>query len=250
MGKLDGKVALVTGGASGLGMAIAKRFSEEGAKLVLADVNADGKTVADGLTEAVFVQTDVTDPEAVKRMVTTATETYGNLDVLVNNAGIDGEQAPTHASSLENWRQVIDVNLNGTFYGMKYGIEAMLAGGGGVVINMGSTVGMVAFGNIPPYTASKAGVIHLARAASIEYAKDNVRCFAVCPTVVKTPLVEHFITSSPEPNETRAMFENMNPLPGMPTPEDVAGTTLFLASDDARFLSGVVIPVDGAYTAQ
>ncbi len=252
MGRLDSKVALVTGAASGLGKAIATRFAEEGAKVVIADVDEEkGREVADSLADALFVQVDVTKADSVQAMVGAAKDHYGQLDILINNAGIDGEQAPTAEASLENWHRVIDINLHGVFYGMKYGIAAMKERGeGGVVINMGSTAGLVGFGDIPPYTASKAAVIHLAKAAALEYAKDSIRCYAICPAVVLTPLVEHFIESSPDPDERRAMFENMNPMPGMAKPEDVANTALFLASSEARYLTGVVVPVDGGYTVQ
>ena len=252
MGRLGGKVALITGAASGLGKAIATRFAEEGAKVVVADVDEEkGREVARSLEDALFVHVDVTQADSVQAAVETAKDRYAQLDILVNNAGVDGDQAPTAEASLENWHRVIDINLHGVFYGMKYGIAAMQERGvGGVVINMGSTAGLVGFEGIPPYTASKAAVIHLAKAAALEYAEDNIRCYAICPAVVLTPLVEHFIESSPDPDERRAMFENMNPLPGMATPEDVANTALFLASEEARYLTGVVVPVDGGYTVK
>ena len=252
MGRLGSKVALITGAGSGLGKAIAKRFAEEGAKVVVADIDETaGQEVAGSLENGFFVQVDVTKADSVQAMVEAAKGHYGQLDILVNNAGIDGDQAPTAEATLENWHRVIDINLHGVFYGMRYGIRAMLEGGdGGVVINMGSTAGLVGFEAIPPYTASKAAVIHLAKAAALEYAKDNIRCYAICPAVVLTPLVEHFIESSPDPEERRAMFENMNPMPGMALPEDVANTALFLASEEARYLTGVVVPVDGGYTVK
>ena len=252
MGRLGGKVALITGAASGLGKAIATRFAEEGAKVIIADMDeAKGREVAHSLEDALFVHVDVTQADSVQAAVETAKERYAQLDILVNNAGVDGDQAPTAEASLENWHRVIDINLHGVFYGMKYGIAAMKERGeGGVVINMGSTAGLVGFEAIPPYTASKAAVIHLAKAAALEYAKDNIRCYAICPAVVLTPLVEHFIESSPDPEERRALFENMNPLPGMAVPEDVANTALFLASEEARYLTGVVVPVDGGYTVK
>jgi len=136
------------------------------------------------------------------------------------------------------------------YYGMKYGIAAMLEQGGGVVLNMASIVGLVAFGDIPPYSASKAGVIQLTRAAAIEYAGQRIRVNALCPTVVQTPLVENFIRSRPDPEDMRQRMEKMNPIPGMPTPEDVAAAALFLASDEAAFITGIALPIDGGYTAR
>ncbi|MEM7736529.1 MAG: SDR family oxidoreductase [Deinococcota bacterium] len=250
MARLDGKVAIVTGGASGLGHAIALRFAEEGAKVVIADLSdeAGHKIAAD--IGGHFIKTDVTDASAVEALVKETVSNFGKLDIIVNNAGIDGEQAPTASSSLDNWHKVIDVNLHGVYYGMKYAIEAMLeAGNGGSVINMGSTAGLVGFKNIPPYVASKAAVVNMARSAAQEYGPDHIRVNSICPTVVKTPLVEHFINSSADPEAQRKAFDSFNPLPGMAEPRDVANAALFLASDESRFVSGIALPVDGAYTA-
>jgi NAD(P)-dependent dehydrogenase (short-subunit alcohol dehydrogenase family) len=251
MDRLKGKVAVITGAASGLGRACAERFAQEGARVVVADIQEDaGKEVAQGLPESRFVKVDVTEPTSVEAMIAETVRHYGRLDILFNNAGIDGDQAPTAESTLENWRKVLAVNLDGVYYGMKYGIAAMLEHRGGVVLNMASIVGLAAFGNLPPYSASKAGVIQLTRAAAIEYAAQRIRVNALCPTVVHTPLVENFIRSSPDPEARRKEFENINPLPGMPTPEDIAAAPLFLASDEAAFITGVALPIDGGYTAR
>jgi NAD(P)-dependent dehydrogenase (short-subunit alcohol dehydrogenase family) len=251
MERLKGKVALITGAASGLGRACAECFAREGAQVVVADIQEEaGKEVAQALPEGWFVKVDVTDPASVEAMIAETVRHYGRLDILFNNAGIEGEQAPTAESTLENWRKVLAVNLDGVYFGMKYGIAAMLDQGGGVVLNMGSTAGMVAFGTIPPYSASKAAVIQLTRAAAIEYADRRIRVNALCPTAVQTPLVENFIRSSPDPEEMRQRMEKMNPIPGMPTPEDVAAAALFLASDEAAFITGVALPIDGGYTAR
>ena len=254
MARLAEKVALITGGASGLGKAIAQRFDEEGAKVVVADVDEEkGQEVASALENGLFVEVDVTKPESVEAMVKQAVEHFGRLDILVNNAGIDGEQAPTAKSTLENWRKVMSINMDGVFYGMKYGIAAMLNGGedsGGVVINLGSTAGLIGFPNIPPYSASKGGVIQLTKAAAMEYAGKHIRCCALCPTGILTPLVEHFIENSDNPEQMRKQFTEMNPIPGAPEPIDVANAALFLASDEARFITGVALPIDGGYTAR
>ena len=252
MSRLENKVALITGGASGLGAAIAKRFSEEGARVAVADLNEEkGREVASSLQDGLFIQVDVTDAASVEAMVKQTTERFGRLDILVNNAGIDGEQAPTAASSLENWRKVMSINMDGVFYGMKYGIEAMLEHGeGGVVLNLGSTAGLVGFPNIPPYSASKGGVIQLTKAAAMEYADKHIRCCALCPTGIMTPLVEHFIANSEDPETQREQFTTMNPIPGAPEPVDVANAALFLASDEARFITAVALPIDGGYTAR
>lgn len=176
---------------------------------------------------------------------------YGQIDILVNNAGIEGELSPTVDSSLDNWRKVIAVNLDEVYFGLKYGIAAMVANrNGGVILNMSSIVGLVGFGLLPPYSASKAGVVQLSKAAAKEYATQNIRVNAICPTVVRTPLIERVIESSPDPIKTREQMENMNPLPGLPTPEDVAAAALFLASDEAKFITGIALPIDGGYTAR
>jgi NAD(P)-dependent dehydrogenase (short-subunit alcohol dehydrogenase family) len=248
---LKDKVVVVTGGASGLGKATAQCFSDEGAKVVVADINEEmGKKVAAGLQQGHFVKVNVADHESVKNMIDEAVSKYGRIDVLFNNAGIDGEQAPTHENSIENWKKVTSIDLDGVFYGMKYSLEKMKAQGNGVIINTSSTAGLVGFENIPPYSASKAGVIQLTKAAAIEYAGMGIRVNAICPSVVKTALVENFIKNSDDPKATEEQFNSLNPMPGWVQPEDVANTVVFLASDEARFITGVALPIDGGYTAQ
>lgn len=247
--KLQGKVAIVTGAASGIGKACAEKFAAEGAKVVVADISEKGKDVAAAINGH-YIHVDVTSAQSVEAMVNETVQRFGKLDIIMNNAGIDGKQAPTDESTLENWREVISINLDGVYYGMKYALGVMKAQKSGVVLNTASIVGMVAFPNIPPYSASKAGVIQLTKAAAIEYAQYGIRVNAICPSVVMTPLVEHFIETSEDPEATRKRFENLNPLPGIVTLEAVANAALFLVSDDSAFISGVALPIDGAYTAQ
>ena len=248
---INQKTALITGGASGLGKAIAERLNEEGAIVVIADLNEEaGKEVATTLG-GYFIKTNVTEPESVELAVAYTVEQTGKLDIFVNNAGIDGLQAITHESTLDNWHKVIDINLNGAFYGLKYALAQFVKqGNGGVIVNTVSTVGLVGFANIPPYTASKAALVNLTRSTAVEYGKDFIRINAVAPTTVLTPLVQHFIDSAEDPAAMKLRMETMNPIPGMPIVEDVAAAVAFLASDDARFISGVTLPVDGGYTAQ
>lgn len=251
MNQLEGKVAIVTGAASGLGQNCAERFARAGARVVVADLQEEaGIAVARELPNALFIRVDVTNPVSVEALVAKTLSHFGQLDILLNNAGIDGEQAAIADSSLENWRRVLSVNLDGVYYGMKYGLAAMRSRQSGVILNMSSIVGLVGFDNVSAYAASKAAVIQLTRVAAMEYAADRIRVNALCPTVVRTPLVDHFIHNSPDPEETRRRLENFNPLPGMPLPADIAAAALFLVSDDASFITGVALPIDGGYTAR
>jgi NAD(P)-dependent dehydrogenase (short-subunit alcohol dehydrogenase family) len=183
-------------------------------------------------------------------MIKSTVERYGRIDILMNNAGIDGEQAITGDSSLENWRQVMSINMDAVYYGMKYVLPVMVAQKGGVILNTGSTVGLNAMGSLPAYSASKAGVIHLSKSVAIEYAMYNIRVNILCPSVVETDLLHHFIESSANPEATRMGFASLNPLPGMVTTEAVAKAALFLVSDDSSFISAVALPIDGGYTAR
>lgn len=249
--KLENRVALVTGGASGLGKACAQKFADEGAIIVVSDINVEnGEAFVASLPKAHFIRADVSKAEEVEAMVAETVAKYGRLDILMNNAGIDGAQAPTHESTLENWHNVMKINMDGVYYGLKYGIAQMVRQQSGVVLNTSSTVGLVAFANIPPYSASKAGVIGLTRAAAIEYAKQGIRVNAICPSVVRTPLVEHFIATSDDPAATEERFANLNPIPGLIPLDAVANAALFLVSDDSAFITGHALPIDGGYVAQ
>jgi len=218
--------------------------------VVIADINVDDGTKLAESIHGWFIKTDVTNSGEVESLIHTTVKKYGKLDILMNNAGMDGEQKPIADCTLENWRAVVDLNLNAVFYGMKYGIAVMAAQKSGVILNTASIAGIVAFPNIAAYGAAKAGIIHLTKTAAIEYAKSNVRVNAICPSVVKTPLVEHFISSTPDPAATKTWFENFNPLPGMVTTGSVADAALFLVSDDSRFVTGTALTIDGGYTAQ
>jgi len=245
------RVVLVTGGASGLGEATARRFAAEGGKLVIADINTEGaERVASSLPDALAVTMDTGDATSVERGIAEAVGRYGRLDVIFNNAGIDGQQQALHEMDLANWEKVRRINGDGVFYVLRYGIDAMLRSGGGAIVNTSSTAGLTAQDNISPYTFTKVGIVGLTRSAAVEYAARGVRVNAVAPTVVMTPLVEHFIANAPDPEQMRRQMESFNPKPGIPTADDVAGVVLFLASDDAAWVTGHTIPIDGGYVAR
>lgn len=251
MKRFDGKVVYVTGGASGLGEAAVRRFANEGARLVIADIDEKGaQDVAGSLPDALAVRVDTSDSESVERSIAAAVKRYDRIDVIFNNAGISGDQLLIHEMSVENWKRVTRINGDGVFYVLKFGITALLRTGGGAIVNTSSTNGLIGIPNIAPYTFTKWGVIGLTKSAAIEYAQHGIRVNAIAPTVVRTPLVEKFIADAPDPTEMAERMERFNPMPGMPTADDVADAVLFLASDDARFITGHVIPIDGGYTAQ
>jgi NAD(P)-dependent dehydrogenase (short-subunit alcohol dehydrogenase family) len=249
--RFEERVLFATGAASGLGAATAQRFADEGARVVVADIDAAAAgAVAASLPDAFAVAVDTADAASVERAVDAAVGRYGRIDVIFNNAGVDGRQQPLHEMALDNWQRVTAVNGDGVFHVLKYGIDAMLKTGGGVVINTSSAAGLIGQENISPYTFTKAGIVGLTRAAAIEYAARGIRVNAIAPTVVMTPLVQRFIESAPDPVEMRERLEAFNPTPGIPEPTDVAGVVAFLASDDARWITGVTIPIDGGYTAR
>ena len=249
--RFDDKVLFVTGGASGLGAAAAQRFADEGAKIAIADINQEAaERFAAALPDAVSVLVDTSDARSVEDAIATTVERYGQIDVIFNNAGIPGDQTLLHEMTVDNWRQVSAVNGDGVFFVLKYGVAAMLKTGGGSIINTSSTAGIAAQENISPYTFTKAGVVGLTRSAAVEYAARGIRVNAVAPTVVMTPLVRSYIENAADPVEMRQRMESFNPMPGMVEPEDVASVVAFLASDDARWITGVTIPIDGGYTAR
>jgi NAD(P)-dependent dehydrogenase (short-subunit alcohol dehydrogenase family) len=247
MGKLEGKVAIVTGGASGIGKATVELFTREGAKVLAADWDERGADVVAGLPDAAFVKVDVSSVEDVRTMVRGAVERFGGLDVIFNNAGVEGEQGATADCSLENWDRVIGINLKGVFLGMKYAIPEMLKRGGGSIINTASVAGLVGFAGIPAYCASKGGVIQLSKAAALEYATQGIRVNVICPGVIATPMVERFTSASPA---VREALEASEPVGRFGTAEEVAMMALYLASDDSSFCTGAPFIIDGGFVAR
>lgn len=249
--RLEGRVAFITGGGAGLGEATARRLSDEGARVAVVDINGDEvRRVATDIPDALALEADVTDEAAVEGAVAAAVDHFGQIDIIFNNAGIAGEQQALHEYTKENWRAVNSLNGDGVFYVLKHGIAAMLKSGGGSIINTSSTAALTAQLNISAYSFSKAGVTGITRSAAIEYAKQGIRVNAIAPTAVLTPMVEAFIETSEDPEGFRAERENWNPIPGWPVAEDVAAVVAFLASDDARWITGHTLPMDGGYVVR
>ncbi|KGP92305.1 short-chain dehydrogenase [Pontibacillus chungwhensis BH030062] len=245
--KLENKVAIVTGGVTGIGEATVRDFCEQGAKVVIADVNENGEAFAQELRdqgyETLFVKTDVTSEEDIKNVVNQSVHTYGSLDVLFANAGI-GDVTPAHELTYDAWKKLIDVNLNGVFLSNKYAIEQMLTQeAGGSIINNASALGHVGQPNMTSYPAAKGGVVNMTRTLAITYAQKNIRVNSVCPGYVDTAIMK-------EADETaRERLTSRHPIGRLGEPSEIAKAVTFLASDDASFVVGSSLLVDGGYTA-
>lgn len=252
-GEFAGKVAVVTGASSSIGRACARAFTREGASVVVADVSVTGgeETVrmihAQG-GEAMFVTCDVSREADVAQMVDATVRTYGRLDCACNNAGIEGVQATTAEYPREEWDRVLAVNLTGVWLCMKHEIPAMLAHGGGAIVNMASILGVVGFATAAAYTAAKHGVVGLTKVTAIEYATQGIRVNAVCPGFVATPLLDRAgITPG---TDMYAMIADLHPIKRLGTPEEIAEAVLWLCSEKASFVTGDAMLVDGGYVAQ
>ncbi|HZC06594.1 MAG TPA: SDR family NAD(P)-dependent oxidoreductase [Ktedonobacterales bacterium] len=255
MTRLDGKVAIITGGGSGLGRAIALRYASDGAHVIAADINEAGaretvRLAGEQGTDVGQVDAgalDVTDEAAVAALVDAVMAEHGKLDVMVANAGI-GTFGPIATLSLDDWRRVIDVNLTGVFLCAKYAFRAMQESGG-VILATASVAGMEGTPNLGAYGPAKAGVIQLVKTVALEGARHNIRANALCPVWTNTPLVDALVSGASDPQRGRERLSRMVPLGRLGQPEDVANVAAFLASDEAAFLSGVAVPIDGGHTA-
>jgi NAD(P)-dependent dehydrogenase (short-subunit alcohol dehydrogenase family) len=244
----DGKVIIITGGGSGIGEGAAMALARRGARVVIGDIDDEGgqrvaQAVEDAGGAAVFVHADAASVEDNELLVRTAVDTYGRLDGAVNNAGIGGPSAPTAVYPLDGWRLVMSINLDGVFYGMRAQIPAMLETGGGAIVNIASILGQVTFAGAPAYVASKHAVVGLSKQVANEYAAQGIRCNAVGPGFIDTPL----LAKGGIEGDVRAMIEGLHPVGRLGTMDEVGEAIAWLVTDAPAFLNGAYVPVDGGY---
>jgi NAD(P)-dependent dehydrogenase (short-subunit alcohol dehydrogenase family) len=256
MSTLSGKVALVTGGTSGIGKATAIAFARSGAKVVIAGRRQpEGETTVDEIQrtdgDAIFVKTDVSDEAQVKALVEKTVARYGRLDIAFNNAGIEGEFGIlTAEQTAEHYQQVFDINVKGVLLSMKHEISTMLVHGGGAIVNMASVASTVGLPGTGIYVASKHAVLGLTRSAALEYAQQGIRINAISPGGVETEMLQRAAGQPEEESASRTFFKNLHPIGRFSTPEEIAATVVFLASPEATFIVGANLLVDGGWTAQ
>jgi len=251
MGRLDGKVAVITGSASGIGRGTAMRFAGEGAAVVIADLNVEGGEAAvrdcrENGGRAVFQKADVSSEAEIKALVARAVKEFRRLDIIYNNAGIVGALGPLEQISVEDWDRSIAVLLRSVFLGIKHSVPELRKTGGGSIISTASVAGIRGFAGLHPYCAAKAGVVNLTRSAALEFAKDKIRVNCICPGGINTPILHRN-----QPGVKEAMEDWMakgQPMQRAGHPEDIAGMALYLASDDAQWVTGQAMVVDGGLT--
>ena len=252
MGEFEGKTVLVTGAGSGIGRATALVFAREGARVACSDIDAESgeqtvRMIEDVGGQASFFYADVAVSADVEALVGAVVERYGRLDIAYNNAGIGGLGKSTDQHTLDDFERTMAVNTKGVFLGMKYQIPQMLAQGGGVIVNTASMAGLVGMAGISAYVASKHAVVGLTRSAALEYADKGIRINCICPGIIRTPINQKFWDKFPEAEEE---WLPMEPIGRYGEPEEVAEVVAWLSSDDASFVHGHAMTVDGAATAQ
>lgn len=243
------KVALVTGGASGIGRAAVVEFAQGGAKVVVADMQDGKKLVAEikkAGGEAIYIKCDVSKEAEVKAMIQKTTKTYGRLDYAVNNAGTEGAQTPIQDLTEDLWQRTIDINLKGVWLCMKYEIPQMLKQGKGAIVNISSIAGVIGFQNSAAYVASKHGVVGLTKVAALENAQTGIRVNAVCPGLIQTPMLERAFTSP----EMEQAYMGAVPMKRLGRPEEIADSIIHLCSDASSLITGHALVIDGGWVAQ
>jgi len=249
MKQLENKVALITGSGSGIGKAAAILFAEQGAKVVISDINeSHGHSVVEEIKQkggdAFFIKADSSKPEDNEALIKQTIQKYGRLDIAVNNAGIGGPISATGEYPIDGWQKVIDINLSGVFYGLRYQIPVMLEKGGSI-INVASILGQAGTKFSPAYVAAKHGVVGLTKAAALEYADKNIRINSIGPGYIKTPLVMNSLDDA-----ARNALVGLHPIGRLGESEEIAELILWLASSKSSFVTGAYYPIDGGYLAQ
>lgn len=255
MGRVENKVAVVTGAASGIGLATAQLLAREGARVAVTDIQSDaGSQAVEDINQAGgqarFWQLDTVDEERIERVFQEVAAAYGRIDVLVNNAGISGVNKPTHEITLEEWNRVISINLTGVFLCTKHVISHMRAAGAGSIVNLSSIYGLVGAPDAPPYHAAKGGVRLMSKTDALIYAGDRIRVNSVHPGFIRTPMVEAFLREQGDVDEGLRALDAAHPLGHPGEPNDIAYGILYLASDESKFVTGSELVIDGGYTAR
>ena len=255
MNRLSGKVALITGAALGLGRATALRMAEEGAKVAILDVlDSDGRAFEKEVTgrgfTAKYWHCDVSKESEVASVFSAVAQHFGQLNVIVNNAGVSGANKPTHEITEAEWDFVQGINVKGVFFGTKHAIPLLRKAGGGSIINLSSIYGLVGAPDVPPYHASKGAVRLMTKTDAMIYAPDRIRVNSIHPGFIWTPMVEHFVAASGDAGEGRKATDALHPLGHIGEPDDIAWGAVYLASDEAKFVTGSELVIDGGYTAR
>jgi NAD(P)-dependent dehydrogenase (short-subunit alcohol dehydrogenase family) len=255
MGRLKGKVAIVTGGSVGIGVATATRMAEEGAAVAVFDVlDAEGHLLVSGLAgrgfRAVYHHCNVAREASVDAAIAAVVSEFGRLDILVNNAGISGANKPTHELTEEEWDHVQGINVKGVFFCTKHAIPYLKEAGGGSIINLSSIYGLVGGADVPPYHASKGAVRLMSKTDALIYAPDKIRVNSIHPGFIWTPMVDHFLHEAPDAEEARKATAALHPLGHIGEADDIAWGAVYLASDQAKFVTGTELVIDGGYTAR